>query len=113
MFLDIGAGVGLFSLAAASRGHRALAFELSPNSLHTFNESIVYNGFQKQIEVQEVSLQHASALPFHHPELEMDPCWLFLSSFAARISDCWEPCTLPVKGPGRSQLSLLQRCSWD
>ncbi|KAK9834954.1 hypothetical protein WJX84_011882 [Apatococcus fuscideae] len=56
VFLDIGAGVGLFSLAAASRGHRALAFELSPNSLHTFNESIVYNGFQKQIEVQELAL---------------------------------------------------------
>ncbi|KAK9862507.1 hypothetical protein WJX84_003997, partial [Apatococcus fuscideae] len=56
VFLDIGAGVGLFSLAAASRGHKAIAFELSPNSLRTFNASIQYNGFQQQIDIQEIAL---------------------------------------------------------
>lgn len=64
MFLDIGAGVGLFSLAAASRGHRAIAFELSPNSLRTFNASIQYNGFQKQIDIQEVRIHCHWVYPF-------------------------------------------------
>ena len=58
VFLDIGAGVGLFSLAAASRGHKAIAFELSPNSLRTFNASVQYNGFQRQIDIQEVGFSN-------------------------------------------------------
>ncbi len=32
VLLDIGAGQGLFSLAAAARGHRAIALEASPLS---------------------------------------------------------------------------------
>jgi predicted RNA methylase len=36
MLLDVGAGNGYFSLAAAARGHRAIAFELSNASLASF-----------------------------------------------------------------------------
>ncbi len=54
--MDIGAGNGYFSLAAAARGHRAIAFELSNNSLASFEASIAYNGFEKLITVHKVPL---------------------------------------------------------
>ena len=54
MLLDIGAGQGLFSLAAAARGHRAIAFELSPNSLASFEASMAFNGFQDLITLHKV-----------------------------------------------------------
>ena len=49
----------MFSLAAASRGHPVLAFELANNSLQSFKASIAYNGFDKLIALHEV-------LPFSH-----------------------------------------------
>lgn len=49
VLLDIGAGLGLFSLAAAARGHRVIALEASPNSCEAFEESIKYNGWHKRI----------------------------------------------------------------
>ena len=54
MLLDIGAGQGLFSIAAAARGHRAIAFELSPNSLASFEASMAFNGFQDLITLHKV-----------------------------------------------------------
>lgn len=54
VLLDIGAGQGLFSLAAAARGHRAIAFELSPNSLASFEASMAFNGFQDLITLHKV-----------------------------------------------------------
>ncbi|KAK9806068.1 hypothetical protein WJX72_000034 [[Myrmecia] bisecta] len=56
VLLDIGAGIGFFSLAAAARGHRAIAFELSPNSADTFERSIEYNGFQHLVALHKVAL---------------------------------------------------------
>ncbi|KAL3159283.1 hypothetical protein ABBQ32_011245 [Trebouxia sp. C0010 RCD-2024] len=56
VLLDIGAGQGLFSLAAAARGHRAIAFELSPNSLASFEASMAFNGFQDLITLHKVAL---------------------------------------------------------
>lgn len=54
VLLDIGAGNGYFSLAAAARGHRAIAFELSNQSLASFEASIAYNGFQDKITIHKV-----------------------------------------------------------
>ena len=54
IMVDVGAGQGLFSLAAAARGHRALAFELSRKSVASFNASIHFNGFQQHIALREV-----------------------------------------------------------
>ena len=34
VFLDIGAGLGYFSLSAAARGHKVIAFELSPGEYY-------------------------------------------------------------------------------
>ena len=41
VLLDIGAGQGLFSLAAAARGHRAIALEASPLSADPFQVSFL------------------------------------------------------------------------
>jgi len=54
VLLDVGAGSGYFSLAAAARGHRVIAFELSPRSLLSFEASIAYNGFQDRIALHKV-----------------------------------------------------------
>lgn len=54
VLLDIGAGQGLFSLAAAARGHRAIAFELSANSLASMEASIAFNGFQDLLTLHKV-----------------------------------------------------------
>lgn len=51
--VDVGAGVGLFSLAAAARGHQAIAFELSTISVAFFKASMDYNGFQKAITLHK------------------------------------------------------------
>lgn len=56
MLLDIGAGLGMFTLAAAARGHRVIAMEASPNSTEALLESIRYNGWQKRI-----TLHHSPA----------------------------------------------------
>lgn len=52
--VDIGAGIGMFSLAAASRGHPVIAFEQANNSLQSFQASIDYNGFGKLITLHQV-----------------------------------------------------------
>jgi len=49
--LDIGAGYGMMSLAAASRGHPVLAFEAAPQSAWALAASIEYNGFPDTILV--------------------------------------------------------------
>ncbi|GAB4818501.1 hypothetical protein N2152v2_005547 [Parachlorella kessleri] len=56
VLLDIGAGYGFFSLAAAARGHKVHAFELAPASLEAFEASIEYNGFKHLIEVHKLPL---------------------------------------------------------
>jgi len=54
--VDVGAGHGFFSLAAAARGHLVRAFEASPNSLAAFTASVAYNGFEPLVGVRNVSL---------------------------------------------------------
>lgn len=55
VLLDIGAGPGLFSLAAAARGHRAIAVEASPLGADPFQASISFNGFEKRIQLHRVA----------------------------------------------------------
>ena len=54
LLVDVGAGSGLFSLAAAARGHPVLAFELSPKSVASLQASVEYNGFQKLLSLHQV-----------------------------------------------------------
>lgn len=56
VLLDVGAGNGYFSLAAAARGHDVIAFELSNASLASFEASAKYNGFQKAITLHKVTI---------------------------------------------------------
>lgn len=53
VLVDVGAGHGFFSLAAAARGHHVVAFESSTGSLAAFKASIAYNGFDSAIELHE------------------------------------------------------------
>lgn len=55
VLLDIGAGQGLFSLAAAARGHQALAFELSAKSLASFEASVAFSSLSHLLHVHKVS----------------------------------------------------------
>ena len=55
VLLDIGAGQGLFSLAAAARGHRAVAFELSAKSVASMEASLAFNGYQDLVTLHQVS----------------------------------------------------------
>ena len=55
VLVDVGAGVGYFSLAAAARGHQAIAFELCKRSVASFKASVDYNGFQKAITLHKAS----------------------------------------------------------
>jgi hypothetical protein len=56
LFVDVGAGQGFFSLAAAAKGHQVMAFEVSADSLGPFRASIEYNGFQGLVDLRNVSL---------------------------------------------------------
>ena len=56
--LDIGAGYGLASLAAASRGHPVVAFEAAPKSAAALAASIAYNGFP--VRMQQAALGEAA-----------------------------------------------------
>lgn len=56
VLVDVGAGQGFFSLAAAARGHRVIAFEASPGSLAAFKASISYNGFEDLITVHSAAV---------------------------------------------------------
>ena len=49
VLLDIGAGLGLFSLSAAARGHRVIAMEASPPSSEALQESLTFNGWGKLV----------------------------------------------------------------
>lgn len=67
VFVDIGAGLGFFSLAAASRGFQVHAFELSNSSLEVFVSSIEYNGFMNEIHVHNVALgAQSERICLHH-----------------------------------------------
>ena len=55
--MDIGAGQGLFSLAAAARGHRVLAAEMSAKSIASMNAGIQFNGFQDIVAMRQVQRQ--------------------------------------------------------
>lgn len=54
--LDIGAGYGMFSLAAAARGLQVVAFEAAPLSAAALEASIAFNGFGSRLRLQKAAL---------------------------------------------------------
>lgn len=63
VLIDVGAGNGFFSLAAAARGHRAVAFEMSNRSVASFEASIADNGFEKAIALHKASYSCPPVMP--------------------------------------------------
>lgn len=58
--VDVGAGHGFYSLAAAARGHDVLAVELSTRSVRALQASIEYNGWQGRVQLAQVALGAAA-----------------------------------------------------
>ena len=56
VLVDVGAGYGLISLAAAARGHRVHSFELGPRSSQALEASIERNGFGSLVQLHRVPL---------------------------------------------------------
>jgi hypothetical protein len=54
--VDVGPGFGLEALAAASAGHRVIAFEIRPRYLEAFKQSLERNGLDSLVTVHEVPL---------------------------------------------------------
>ena len=55
VLVDVGAGMGYFSLAAAARGHSVIAFELATKSLVSFAASMRHNNLSHAITLHQVS----------------------------------------------------------
>ena len=56
LFVDVGSGYGLVSLAAAARGHRVKAFEVGSKSSGAFKRSIAWNALDSLIDLEEIPL---------------------------------------------------------
>lgn len=76
VLLDIGAGLGLFTLSAAARGHRVIAMEASPPSGEALQESLAFNGWGKLVTVHRAPAGAVDGLPvcleregLHDPQL--------------------------------------------
>ena len=61
ILLDLGAGLGAASLAAAARGHRVVAAEAGPQNAAALRASALYNGFEDLIELHEVAVGSGSS----------------------------------------------------
>lgn len=59
VFLDVGANVGLYSLAAAARGATVVAFEPNPRTRARLLANIRLNGLESRITVREEALSDA------------------------------------------------------
>eukprot|EP00890_Picochlorum_soloecismus_P006267 jgi/Picsp_1/6641/NSC_03984-R1_glycosyltransferase family 32 protein len=53
LLVDIGAGYGVVSLAAAARGHRVRAYEVGSRSFEALKESIKWNAFHSLIRLED------------------------------------------------------------
>lgn len=56
ILLDIGAGLGFYTVTAAVRGYHVVASELAPRSIRALQASLKENGVQKQVRVHNVTL---------------------------------------------------------
>ena len=54
VLVDVGAGMGYFSLAAAARGHSVIAFELATRSLVSFAASMQHNNLGCAVTLHQV-----------------------------------------------------------
>ena len=85
VLVDIGAGSGYLALAAASRGHRTIAFELDRVALASLNASLAFNGFHRHVTVHQVR-SHSRACSLHAVALPGT-----LEGLPSVSRACWHP----------------------
>lgn len=85
--IDVGAGYGTISLAAAARGHRVHAFELSARSVEALEASIERNGFGGLIDVHKVALGAPSQRGTACLALHANATWARAATAAAAAAD--------------------------
>lgn len=56
ILLDIGAGIGFYTVTAAMRGQRVIATELSPKSVHSLQASVAANNLNSLVTLANVTL---------------------------------------------------------
>lgn len=56
IFLDVGAGMGFYTVTAAMRGYRVVASELAPRSLRALHASLEENGVQDLVQVHNATV---------------------------------------------------------
>eukprot|EP00218_Dolichomastix_sp_CCMP3274_P014156 CAMPEP_0170135690 /NCGR_PEP_ID=MMETSP0033_2-20121228/2605_1 /TAXON_ID=195969 /ORGANISM="Dolichomastix tenuilepis, Strain CCMP3274" /LENGTH=1019 /DNA_ID=CAMNT_0010371293 /DNA_START=85 /DNA_END=3144 /DNA_ORIENTATION=+ len=93
--VDVGAGIGFFSLAAAARGHLVEAFESRAEEAALLRRSIAYNGFKANLRARETPVGGTSAefCDAWHRARGQQPL-LDPSSTATSA-----PCVIPPDGP--------------
>ena len=60
VFVDVGADIGFFTLAAASRGHQVHAIELQKPNLEVLRESVRRNGFSELVKVHPAAVGNST-----------------------------------------------------
>ncbi|GMH40318.1 hypothetical protein BSKO_08222 [Bryopsis sp. KO-2023] len=63
IFIDVGADLGYFTMAAASLGHKVVAFEESARNLAAVRSSVRFNKFEHLVDVRTVHLGSRSEPP--------------------------------------------------
>ena len=56
VFVDVGANVGVMTMAALAAGHNAIAIEALPGNVRLIHCSAALNGFNEQLQVHNVAL---------------------------------------------------------
>ena len=90
--LDLGAHLGTFSLAAASRGHAVVSLEASPRNAEFLRASARANGFDR-VRVVEVAVSDAPGTVRFRPE----GAW-------GQITEGWSPGVVDVQARPVSQV---------
>ena len=92
MLVDVGAGMGYFSLAAAARGHSVIAFELATRSLVSFAASMQHSNLSHAITLHQVCCGSRAWW-----------CWVCLS----RNHLCSDACSLAPEECSNDSLALM------
>lgn len=85
-FLDVGAGLGFYTLAAAAAGRHVEAYVAGNHDLMFLEASIEYNGFSNRIALHKVSLSPASTELCSYAMVEKNQC-KFCSFWVPKIAE--------------------------
>jgi len=95
ILVDVGAGYGVLSLAAAARGHRVHAFELSTSSVDALQSAIARNGFGGLVQVHRVPLGSPAQQGPTCLALHSNATWARAATAAASAADISRGYSIP------------------